>query len=230
VPIGWDDGLMASLSTAKTLGGVGAILVFIPFVSIVGYILILVAVKEISDDLQDRSIFNDIVIAAVTGIMGALVAAFIVIGVLAAIFGTTPIANPVFTPSSTDVVAAMVGGVFAVIVAFVALVVSAVFIRRAYGKMADRLNVGTFRTAGTLYLVGAALTIVLVGFLVLFIAEILQAVAYFSIPNQLPLQAGMAPQAPAAPTPGGATKFCLSCGNKIAATATFCNNCGAKQP
>ena len=63
---------MATLSQAKTLGGVGSILIFIPFVSIVGYILIIVAVKDISDDLQDKSIFRNVVIAAATGIVGAI--------------------------------------------------------------------------------------------------------------------------------------------------------------
>ena len=157
-------------------------------------ILIIVAVKEISDGLQDRRIFNDVVIAAITGIVGAVV-----------------------------------GGILALVVAWIALIVSAVFIRRAYSAIAEKLGVGTFRTAGTLYLVGAATTIVLVGFLLLFVAEILQAVAYFSIPDRLPAE----PDATASPVmapPGVATKFCVNCGNKISATASFCNNCGAKQP
>ena len=63
---------MASLSQAKVLGGVGAILVFIPFVSLVGYILIIVAVRDISKDLRDKTIFSNVVIAALTGIVGAL--------------------------------------------------------------------------------------------------------------------------------------------------------------
>jgi len=230
---------VASLSTAKTLGGIGAILVFIPFVSIIGYILIIVAVKDISDDLQDKSIFNDVVIAAVTGIVGALAAAFIVIGVIAALFGTS-YTNPLSSsPATTGVVGAVLGGLLGLGVAWIALIISAVFIRRAYSKMADRLGVGTFRTAGTLYLIGAALTIVIVGFLLLLIAEILQAVAYFSIPESVPqagggmgTSQGMAPpRPPLVPgAPAGGTKFCVNCGSKLAATATFCNSCGAKQP
>ena len=121
-------------------------------------------------------------------------------------------------------------------VVWVMLLVSAVYVRRSYGAIASKLNVGMFGTAGMLYLVGAATTIVLVGFLLLFIAQILVVVAFFSLPNQLPTQAtggssGPTPAAPESmPPPGGATKFCTSCGTKISPSATFCYNCGAKQP
>jgi len=213
---------MATLSQAKVLGGVGAILIFIPFVSLVGYILIIVAVRDISNDLQDREIFHNIVIAAGTGIVGAIAGALVVfIGVLGSSF--------------TFGLSGAAGVAFGLLIAWISLVVSAVFLRRAYGTMATRLGVGTFRTAATLYLVGAALTIVLVGFVLLFVAEILQAIAYFSIPDQPTTQGTGASPSPAAPPQsgppqGGATKFCTNCGTKISPSATFCYNCGAKQP
>lgn len=213
---------MATLSQSKMLGGIGSILIFIPFVSLVGYILLIVAVKDISDYLQDRSIFNNIVVAAVAGIVGALAAAGgVFLGVLSSSF--------------TFGVSGVLGILGGLIVAWIFLVVSAVFLRRAYDTMGQKLGVGTFRTAATLYLVGAALTIIFVGLLVLFVAEIVQAVAYFSIPDQPSAPAAGAPAAPAAPISsppltGGATKFCSSCGAKISAAATFCNTCGAKQP
>jgi uncharacterized membrane protein len=62
-----------------------------------------------------------------------------------------------------------------------------------------------FQTTGLLYLIGAALTIILVGFLILLIAEILQIVAFFSIPEQLPPsmppQQTWGPPSPLAPMP-----------------------------
>jgi len=213
---------MATLSQAKTLGGVGAILIFIPFVSLIGYILIIVAVRDISNDLQDRSIFNNIVIAGVTGIVGALAGAFFI---FAGLLGSG-------LKSGTSVFAGLAVGL---LIAWIALVVSAVFLRRAYNTMGQRLQVDMFKTAATLYFVGAILTIVVVGFVILFIAEILQAVAYFSIPNMPPMQgagtsAGFAAASPPSMQPqGGATKFCTNCGTKISPSATFCYSCGAKQ-
>ncbi len=54
-----------------------------------------------------------------------------------------------------------------------------------------------FGTAALLYLIGAALTIILVGFLLIFVAQILFIVAFFSLPDQLPAQ----PMAPTTFTP-----------------------------
>ncbi|HUK74323.1 MAG TPA: DUF996 domain-containing protein [Nitrososphaerales archaeon] len=214
---------MASLSQAKTLGGVGSILIFIPFVSLVGYILIIIAIKDISDDLQDKTIFRNVVIAAVTGIVGALAGASVFV------FGAV-------TSVLSGGVSAFLGIAVGLLVVWVFLIISAVFLRRAYDSMAKELGVSMFSTAATLYLIGAALTIVLVGFILLFIAEILQAVAYFSIPTQPPTQGAGAPAGPPVapsssmpPPPGGSAKFCTSCGNKISPTATFCYSCGAKQ-
>jgi uncharacterized membrane protein len=52
--------------------------------------------------------------------------------------------------------------------------------------VATRLSVGMFRTAALLYLIGAVLTILHVGTLVIFVAEVLFAVAFFSIPEGTP--------------------------------------------
>jgi len=221
---------MATLSQAKTLGGVGSILIFIPFVSLIGYILMIIAVKQISDDLQDRSIFNNILIAAMTGTVGALAGAFVILASAGAIAKVSTSAG-----LGADR-GAFLGVLAGLLLVWIFLVVSAVFLRKAYDTMSKRLGVSTFNTAATLYLIGAALTIVIVGFFLLFIAEILQAVAYFSIPDRPPGQgvgdtmgSAAAPQAQA-PPPGAATKFCTSCGTKISPSATFCYNCGAKQP
>jgi uncharacterized membrane protein len=67
-------------------------------------------------------------------------------------------------------------------------IVSAIFLRRAYTKIATRLNVKMFATAALLYLIGAALTIIVVGLVVLFIADILMVVAFFSMPDDTSLQ------------------------------------------
>lgn len=214
---------MANLSQAKMLGGIGSILIFIPFVSLVGYILMIIAIRDISKDLKDKTIFSNVIIAAATGIVGAIAGASVVVfGAISGIF--------------TAGVSAFFGAITGLLLVWVFLIISAVFLKRAYDSMSKELGVKTFDTAATLYLVGAVLTIVLVGFILLFVAEIMQAVAFFSIPDQPPAQGGgpsvgpaPAPSTPAAPA-GGATKFCVSCGAKIASSATFCNSCGAKQP
>jgi len=63
---------------------------------------------------------------------------------------------------------------------------SAVYIRRGFDSIGTKLNIGMFQTAGLVYLIGAALTIVLVGIVLVYVAWILFAVAFFSIPEQAP--------------------------------------------
>jgi uncharacterized membrane protein len=215
---------LADLSQAKLLGGIGSILIFIPFLSIIGYILVIVSVKDISDYLSDRTIFNNILVAAAAGIIGAVSGAIVVvIGVLLS--------------GSTLGVSSITGLGLGLVIAWITLVVSALFLRRAYDTISSGLGVKTFRTAATLYLVGAVLSVILIGFIILFVAEIVQAIAYFSIPEELPShhKDGGSPSTMSPPIPTMVStstvgeKFCTSCGTKISPTATFCYSCGAKQ-
>ncbi len=50
-------------------------------------------------------------------------------------------------------------------VIWVFFIISAVFQRRSYNTIASSLNVGLFSTAALIYLIGAALSIILVGFI-----------------------------------------------------------------
>ena len=222
---------MGSLSSAKTLGGVGGILVFFPFVSLVGWILILLATKEISETVQDKSIFDDAILAAITAIIGAVVfVAFIVTGSITGLF-TFGLGFPRFLLF------------FGILGAFwVFTVISAIFLKRSYEKISQRLNVSAFATTGLLYLIGAALTIVFVGFLILLVALIFQVVAYFSIQDRPP-SPGWGQPAPqtfsSVPVPQQPamsqqqtqveSKFCFKCGAKLPSVAVFCTSCGAKQ-
>jgi uncharacterized membrane protein len=75
---------------------------------------------------------------------------------------------------------------------WICFVVSSIFLRRGYGELGRRLNVGLFGTGALLYLIGAVLVIVLVGFLLILIADVLFIVAFFSINTQLPQPSPMA--------------------------------------
>ena len=210
---------LGKLDTAKTLGGLGSILELIPFVSIVGYILTLIAVKYVSDELQDRSIFNHMLYAVITAIVGVALGGVLILGF---------VASRTITPTAGF--ASFVG--FLAIV-WIALIISAIFIRRAFDTMAEKLKVNSFHTAGTLYLVGAALTIILVGFIILLVAYIFQIISFFSIPSSVPMTSPSGatitpPPLATGPQPG--MKFCPTCGAQMPLSSTFCPSCGAKQP
>jgi uncharacterized membrane protein len=190
---------MGSLRDAKTYGGIGSILPLVAFLipsfgwvlSIVGFILVLLAVKYISEAVHDNVIFTYVLYAVIAGILAVLVIGFVVAAALAlALAGIT-------AGVSADFLGLVVGAIAGLAAVWVLAIVGAYFLRKAFGRIATSLNVGLFKTTGLLYLIGAATTIVLVGFIILFVALILQIVCFFSIPEQP--AAGPAPPAPVQP-------------------------------
>jgi uncharacterized membrane protein len=180
-------------SQARTFGGIGAILVLLSFVpsvgailGVVGFVMILVAVKYIADDLHDRTIFNNMMIAVILSIVGIVVGSLVVLTTVLNAFqnGYFNSSFP-FTPSTSVTTDQWITFGITIFVGLLAawafFFASAVFIRRSYKTIGLKLNVHTFGTAGLLYLVGAATTIIGIGFIILPIAQILTAVAFFSI-------------------------------------------------
>ncbi len=206
---------MATLSQAKTLGGVGSILVLLTIIpavgwllAIVGFIMSLIAVKYISEVLGDSKIFTNMIIGIILSIVGVAVAAIVVLGAVFSFIGLGALRSGTGGYggySSTGTVPPDIFGLLGTIalglgIVWVVYIVSAVFIRRGYSTISKRLGVGLFGTAALLYLIGAALAIILVGFVLIFVAQILLIVAFFSIPEQIPM-APVAPSAYAPPPP-----------------------------
>ncbi|MEE9163255.1 MAG: DUF996 domain-containing protein [Thermoplasmata archaeon] len=185
---------MGTLRDAKNYGGVGAILIllgtFIPFVGIVvgiaGFILVLVAVKYISDAAGDRSIYDNMLFFVIVAIIGFVVAFLFVFTAL------LPFLGPGFTaPTSFDIadplaIFAIVAILIGLAIAWILSIIAAVFLRKSFNSISAHLGVGLFRTTALLYFIGAILLIVGVGFILIFVAEILMVVAFFSIPEQAP--------------------------------------------
>lgn len=186
---------MATLGQAKTYGGIGSILALllpVPTIgwllSIAGLVLMLFAVKYISDIVRDPSIFNDMMISVAITIVGVVVGFFILVASLFRFMGLNNLNftdfgssfNPSTIPTG-DWVGLITWALTGIAVVWILLMVSAVFLRRGYGKVGKALNVGMFGTAGLIFLIGAATSIIVVGFLLIPIAFILMAVAFFSI-------------------------------------------------
>jgi len=206
---------MSKLSEAKTLGGVGAILTILLVIpvlgwilAIVGVVLLLVAVKYISDTVGDAAIFRNMIVAVVLAVVGLILGVAVILGSvlsyvgLSSLSGLTAIKS--VTPSTPGVMGLVAGVILGLVALWVLLVVSAVFSRRAYDSMAGALGVGMFRTAGLLYLIGAATAIIFVGFIIVFVAIILNIVAFFSIPDQ-PAQMPAGPAPSVQPPPPAVT-------------------------
>ena len=57
---------------------------------------------------------------------------------------------------------------------------------KSYNSITEHTGVGFFRTTATIYLIGAVSAIILIGFLIIIVAKIIEIVAFFMIPDKLP--------------------------------------------
>lgn len=196
---------MPLLSSARSIGVIGSILTILlivpgtgTFLAVVGWVLIIVAVYQISRIASAPQMFTNVVVAAVLAVAGLAVAAVVLVGAVLRFvtlngLGSLSRLNATsFSGGGSPHPVGIVGLVFALIgglaLLWVFFIASAFFLRRGYEEMAKRFNVRMFGTAALVYLIGAVLTIVVVGLVLIFVAEILQVVAFYSLPDQVPGQ------------------------------------------
>ncbi len=212
-----------TLESSKTLGGVGSLLMVISpltgyvggsfggILGLVGLILVLISVKGLADHYNDSSIFNNTLYGVIFTIIGGVAsgAAVVVggVGLLSALdldistIGTDPSAISAIDwegAMNFDILMEFVAViVVALVVLFALLVVSAIFYRKSLNTLSEKTGVGLFGTTGMLILIGAILTIIAVGALILWVALILLTVAFFSIKPE-PTTVAPPPTAPPA--------------------------------
>jgi uncharacterized membrane protein len=196
-----------TLQTNKTLGGIGALLlvispliavfagVFSSVLGLVGLILVLIAMKGFSDHYNESGIFNNSLYGIILSIIGAVV--FVATMIVGAV-GLLSELNLDLTTLTTDPAAisaidweALVNFnvimdfiaiiVVGLIVLFIFAIIAAIFYRKSLTSLGEKTGVGLFGTAGLLLLIGAVLTIIAIGFLLIWVALILLTVAFFQI-------------------------------------------------
>jgi uncharacterized membrane protein len=189
---------MTKLSEAKIFGGIGALLSLLglipyagPLLGIIGLVLIFIAVKHIADETKNNKIFHDYLmnfIFQIIAIVAVIVIIIVAFGLSGGITWATNLAQQTFTDVNSvwNTFGTMITGVIiALVIAWVFLVVSAYYLRKSYNSIAEHTKVNLFKTTGTVYFIGAITLIVLVGVLILFVAKILEIIAYFSLPENL---------------------------------------------
>lgn len=189
---------MAELSQARIMGGVGSLLMLLslapnigPLLGIVGFILVLIAVKYVADVVGERAIFNNMLVSAILGIIGIIAGLVVSIisffGVVSKIGGVPNVFQRWPLPESfrvEELLSVFIGLIIGLIVVWVFYIIAAIFLRRSFTRISERLNVKLFDTAALLFLIGSILIIVLIGFVLILVALILQIIAFFSIPEK----------------------------------------------
>ncbi len=202
------------IESSKNLGGIGALLIFVGpllsalprvggytgLLSLVGAILVLIALKGFADYYRESGIFNNALYAIIAAIVGVVVFVAVLIIALVGFFAELGLNISNLQDWSSlssidwqalgnfDFIFRFIGVILlGVVVLFVFLVITVVFLRRSLGLMSSRTGVGLFGTTGLLLLIGAILTIFIIGILLIWIAMLLLAIAFFSIrPQQTP--------------------------------------------
>lgn len=202
-----------NLESNKILGGIGAILMFIgiiPFISyygiieLVGAILVLVSLYGLGNYYHDSEIFKNALYGIITGIVGVIIAfaiAFTVIlasindllfelfpgwnGDWTSLQGLTPDPNA-FMGDLSAFIPLFMGVIAVIVIVWVFAIIATFFIRRSFKKVTAKSTVGLFGTAGLLLLIGAFLAIIFIGFILMWIAVLLLAIAFFQLkPGQI---------------------------------------------
>ncbi len=213
---------MSSLESNKTLAGIGSILLMFPFLSIVGIILVFVGMKGLSEYYKDDRIYHD----ALRGLVFLIIAA-IALAVMVPVFILGG-AFSIFVLGPLGVGFGLIAFFLLIVVVFIFYLLAAMNLRKAFNALAEKSGEHMFETAGMLLFFGAILTIILVGFVLIFLAWVFATIAFFSI--KVPSEPySYAPPQAAAPTMQ-ATRFCPNCGAPQDPNTTFCPHCGKQLP
>jgi uncharacterized membrane protein len=220
-----------NLETSKTLGGIGALLMFLgifPYIStmgiveIVGIILVLIGLYGIGNFYRERSIFNNAIYGVISAVIGVVIAVAVAFTVFLTSFsdflqqiypewdGTwssisslqsmTPNTN--FDPAA--ILPFLTGFLLIIVVVWIFSVISTFFVRRSLREVSVRSGTGLFSTAGLLLLIGAVLIIIFgLGLLLMWIAALLLAIAFFTMKTGEPVPSTYVTSSP--PTPPAPT-------------------------
>lgn len=197
-----------NFETSKNLGGVGAILIFVSVllsyasvfsgaVSLVGLILVLIALKGFADYYNEAGIFNNALYGVITVIVGGVVTigvAFIALVDFLSELGlsfanvadwSAELTSIDWTTVGFNIIGNFIAYILlALVVLFVFVIITAILLRKSLGLLSAKSGVGLFGTTGLLMLIGAVLTIIAIGLVLIWIATLILAIAFFSMKPQ----------------------------------------------
>ena len=216
-----------SFESGKNMAGVGAILIFassivgsyaIPFaggaLGIIGLIIMLVGINNLAGYYREPGIFNNMLYAALTEVVGAVVAIVVAIGLVLnsltsflykifpgwdgnwmSLSGMTPVTTNL---TLSDVIPFITAGIAIFAVLVVTAIIYCVFARRSLSLLRNRSGVNLFGTIGTVLLIGGILTIFFIGYLIIWLAFLILAIAFFQLTPK-PVEPAQTTQIPTPP-------------------------------
>ncbi|MEO0198798.1 MAG: DUF996 domain-containing protein [candidate division WOR-3 bacterium] len=176
----------------KVIGAIGLMLNLLGIIPrlgfvarITGLILILVALKEISNVLGEQDIFKKYLAGFLINLIGSLA-----LLVLSFILGVGTFLISILQTGGIFELIRNLGPIiiFLLLSFYAVLVISSYFYRESFNLLSQKTNERLFATAANLIFYGAILTIILVGVLVSLAGQIVAVVAFLSLPNEITTQ------------------------------------------
>ncbi len=159
---------MGRMKNAKLLGGIGAVLT-LAGVGFIGFILKLLAVKDIAVKTGREEILKKYLWAAVLWIASSLILTGVFIDYW-------------FNPPATPGMAFETIGVGTFLAALL-MIVGSWFLKESYSDIAGETGVERFHITGKLYFFGGILSLVMIGFALIFVAAAFEILAFLSLPE-----------------------------------------------
>lgn len=180
------------------MGGIGAILLLL--FPLVGFILILIAVKQLASAINRDDIFQNFLLCAIISSVSFVVIPFVMffiwgyfIGLAISTSSPSRLQPPsAFPPTlSSPPVEPLIFFLFFLIVYLAFWAVNSVasyFAQKGFLALANITGEQNFSTAGKLIFLGALLYIVFLGWVVYLVGIIFAIISFFSLPDTIPLR------------------------------------------
>jgi len=192
-----------TLETTKILGGIGAVLMLVSpigtqmgLAGLAGIILVMIAIYRLSYHYNEPAIFNNALYGAIIAIVG--IAVFMAVMAVTLVDLMTALGIDINWTNWTNwtmyqnihweqitdwntywpYIAIIIADF---VILFISFTIAGTFLRKTFHLLGEKTGIHAFHTAATLVFIGALLTIIAVGLLLIWIALIFLAIAFFSI-------------------------------------------------
>jgi len=213
-----------SFSLYKIICGLGSLLAAIGslslfsgsvgIVGIIGLILVLISIRGFSEQYNSYAMYRTALLGFFCGVIGTIIAVivFAALDFFAVIFFAHPVVS----------VVGILGTLIAWAVMFLFLLASGILFKFTFSMLASTSRQNLLRIGSTLLLIGAATTIIVIGFVLLFVAWFILAVGFFTMKSPTiyipPYSHASSRQA----------IYCFHCGSPNRFDAEYCVRCGRK--
>ena len=157
---------------------------------LIGIIFVLIALKGYADAYKDGSILHNALYTIVFEIIGVVVCAGIVIYGAMGFFASLGINNLADLRSWQQIdwqnavninnILPFIGAIIlGLVILYAFTVLASLYVKKAMNTLSGKTGVKLFHTTGTVFFVGALLTIILIGFIVIWVAFILLMISFY---------------------------------------------------